>query len=75
MRRWTPPACFALALSMVFAACSSKPAAETPEPQISVGNEVGQKAPQFALNGSGGEWSLKSAGGAPVVLVFYRALW
>ena len=75
MRRWTLPTCSALALSMIFAACSSKPAAETPMPQISVGNEVGQKAPQFILNGSSGDWSLNSAGGAPAVLVFYRALW
>lgn len=75
MRRWTLPACSALALSMIVAACSSKPAAETPAPPIRVGNEVGQKAPPIALSGSSGDWSLNGAGGAPVVLVFYRGMW
>jgi peroxiredoxin Q/BCP len=32
--------------------------------------EVGKKAPAFSLEGTGGKWSLKDAGG-PVVLYFY----
>jgi thioredoxin-dependent peroxiredoxin len=33
--------------------------------------EVGKKAPQFTLEGTGGSWSLGDAAGAPVVIYFY----
>jgi peroxiredoxin Q/BCP len=33
--------------------------------------EVGKKAPAFSLGGTGGNWSLKDADGAAVVLYFY----
>jgi peroxiredoxin Q/BCP len=32
---------------------------------------VGKKAPDFSLDGTGGEWSLHGAVGSPVVLYFY----
>jgi thioredoxin-dependent peroxiredoxin len=33
--------------------------------------EVGKKAPQFTLEGTGGDWSLSGAAGGAVVLYFY----
>ena len=33
--------------------------------------EIGKKAPAFALEGTGGEWSLNDARGSNVVLYFY----
>jgi peroxiredoxin Q/BCP len=33
--------------------------------------EIGRKAPQFTLDGTGGAWSPKDAAGKPVVLYFY----
>jgi thioredoxin-dependent peroxiredoxin len=33
--------------------------------------DVGQKAPQFTLEGTAGSWSLRDAAGSPVVLYFY----
>src|ERR1700692_827863 len=33
--------------------------------------DIGKKAPQFSLEGTGGSWSLKDAGGAAAVLYFY----
>jgi peroxiredoxin Q/BCP len=33
--------------------------------------EVGKRAPAFSLGGTGGQWSLKDAEGAAVVLYFY----
>jgi len=33
--------------------------------------ELGNKAPAFTLEGTGGEWSLGAAAGGPVVLYFY----
>ena len=33
--------------------------------------DVGKKAPQFALEGTGGSWSLSDAAGGPVVIYFY----
>ncbi len=33
--------------------------------------EIGKKAPQFSLPGTGGEWSLKDGLGSPVVMYFY----
>jgi thioredoxin-dependent peroxiredoxin len=33
--------------------------------------EVGKKAPPFALDGTGGAWSLEDAAGANVVIYFY----
>ena len=33
--------------------------------------EIGKKAPEFKLEGTGGEWSLKDAVGKPVVIYFY----
>jgi thioredoxin-dependent peroxiredoxin len=33
--------------------------------------EVGKKAPQFTLDGTGGSWSLRDAAGSPVVIYFY----
>jgi len=33
--------------------------------------EIGKKAPEFSLEGTGGEWSLKDAAGKPVVIYFY----
>ncbi len=33
--------------------------------------EIGKKAPQFTLKGTGGAWSLKDAAGSPVVVYFY----
>jgi peroxiredoxin Q/BCP len=33
--------------------------------------EVGKKAPPFALEGTGGSWSLSDAAGHPVVMYFY----
>ena len=33
--------------------------------------EVGKKAPQFTLEGTGGSWSLSDAAGSAVVLYFY----
>lgn len=33
--------------------------------------EIGRKAPQFTLDGTGGTWSLKDAAGSPVVMYFY----
>jgi peroxiredoxin Q/BCP len=32
---------------------------------------VGRKAPDFTLDGTSGEWSLKDAAGGPVVMYFY----
>jgi peroxiredoxin Q/BCP len=33
--------------------------------------EIGKKAPQFTLEGTGGSWSLRDAAGSAVVLYFY----
>src|ERR1700730_16096472 len=33
--------------------------------------EIGKKAPQFSLTGTSGQWSLKDADGAALVLYFY----
>jgi thioredoxin-dependent peroxiredoxin len=33
--------------------------------------DVGQKAPPFTLDGTGGSWSLRDAAGSPLVLYFY----
>jgi peroxiredoxin Q/BCP len=33
--------------------------------------DVGKKAPQFTLEGTGGSWSLSDAAGNPVVIYFY----
>jgi peroxiredoxin Q/BCP len=33
--------------------------------------EIGKKVPQFSLDGTGGEWSLKDAAGKALVLYFY----
>jgi len=33
--------------------------------------EIGKKAPEFSLEGTGGEWSLEDAAGKPVVIYFY----
>jgi peroxiredoxin Q/BCP len=33
--------------------------------------EIGRKAPDFTLEGTGGKWSLKGAGGTHVVIYFY----
>jgi peroxiredoxin Q/BCP len=33
--------------------------------------EIGKKAPQFTLDGTGGSWSLKDAAGGAVVIYFY----
>jgi peroxiredoxin Q/BCP len=33
--------------------------------------DVGKKAPQFTLEGTGGSWSLSSGIGSPVVIYFY----
>ena len=33
--------------------------------------DVGKKAPQFTLEGTGGSWSLSSGMGSPVVIYFY----
>ncbi len=33
--------------------------------------DVGRKAPQFTLDGTGGSWSLRGAAGSPLVLYFY----
>jgi peroxiredoxin Q/BCP len=33
--------------------------------------DVGKKAPQFTLEGTGGSWSLSDAAGSPVVIYFY----
>ncbi len=33
--------------------------------------EIGKKAPEFSLEGTGGEWSLGDAAGKPVVIYFY----
>lgn len=33
--------------------------------------EIGRKAPQFTLAGTGGEWSLRDAAGRHVVIYFY----
>ena len=33
--------------------------------------DVGKKAPQFTLEGTGGSWSLSDAVGGPVVIYFY----
>jgi len=33
--------------------------------------EIGKKAPEFTLEGTGGRWSMKDAAGAPVVIYFY----
>jgi peroxiredoxin Q/BCP len=33
--------------------------------------EIGKKAPQFTLDGTGGAWSLKDAAGGAVVIYFY----
>ena len=33
--------------------------------------DVGKKAPQFTLEGTGGSWSLSDAAGGPVVIYFY----
>ena len=33
--------------------------------------EIGKKAPQFALEGTGGSWSLKDEAGGAVVIYFY----
>jgi len=41
-----------------------------------VGNEVGQRAPEFALRNAAGEpVSLSDYGGKPLVVVFYRGFW
>jgi peroxiredoxin Q/BCP len=33
--------------------------------------EIGKKAPEFSLEGTGGEWSLKDAAGTALVIYFY----
>jgi thioredoxin-dependent peroxiredoxin len=33
--------------------------------------QIGSKAPQFTLKGTGGAWSLKDAAGSPVIVYFY----
>jgi peroxiredoxin Q/BCP len=33
--------------------------------------DVGKKAPQFTLEGTGGSWSLSDAAGSPAVIYFY----
>jgi peroxiredoxin Q/BCP len=33
--------------------------------------EIGKKAPEFSLEGTGGEWSLEDAAGQPLVIYFY----
>ncbi len=33
--------------------------------------ELGKEAPDFTLNGTGGEWSLSAAVGSPVAIYFY----
>jgi peroxiredoxin Q/BCP len=33
--------------------------------------QIGKKAPQFTLEGTGGRWSLKDAAGSAVVIYFY----
>ena len=33
--------------------------------------EIGKKAPEFSLEGTGGEWALEDAAGQPLVIYFY----